>query len=111
VDYWNPSHSPDGAQILFESNLDGEETLDLYVMQADGGGLALLREDAQSPVWSPDGTQILFISAVDGDLELYVMNPDGTEVRQLTHDDCRTGLRMVDGLFSYPSRIAGEGSS
>jgi TolB protein len=56
-------------------------------MQADGGGLALLREDAQSPVLSPDGTQILFTSAADGELELYVMNADGTEARQLTHND------------------------
>jgi TolB protein len=84
VDYWNPSHSPDGAQILFESNLDGEETLDLYVMQADGGGLALLREDAQSPVWSPDGKGIAFSQPDGGDEEIFTIRADGTHLTRLT---------------------------
>jgi Tol biopolymer transport system component len=37
--------------------------------------------------WSPDGTQIAFESNVDGDMDIYVMNADGTNVRRLTFND------------------------
>jgi Tol biopolymer transport system component len=37
--------------------------------------------------WSPDGTQIAFESDRDGDSEIYVMNADGSNVRQLTDND------------------------
>jgi dipeptidyl aminopeptidase/acylaminoacyl peptidase len=39
-----------------------------------------------APAWSPDGRQIAFESTMDGDREIYVMNADGTNVRQLTHN-------------------------
>jgi Tol biopolymer transport system component len=35
-------------------------------------------------VYSPDGTRIAFASNYDGDLDIYVMNGDGTSIRQLT---------------------------
>ncbi len=36
-------------------------------------------------MYSPDGRKILFTSDRDGDLELYTMNPDGSDVRRITH--------------------------
>ena len=39
-----------------------------------------------APAWSPDGRQIAFESTMDGDREIYVMNADGTNIRQLTHN-------------------------
>ncbi len=42
-----------------------------------------------SPDLSPDGTQIVFLSDRDGDLELYVVNVDGTNLRQLTYNSVR----------------------
>ena len=39
-----------------------------------------------APAWSPDGRQIAFESNLDGDMEIYVMNADGTNVRQITHN-------------------------
>ena len=38
------------------------------------------------PVWSPDGGRIAFVSARDGSFEIYVMNRDGSDITQLTHD-------------------------
>ena len=48
--------------------------------------------DERYPSYSPDGTKILFRGDQDlvdhsGDEELYVMNADGTDVVQLTHND------------------------
>jgi len=36
------------------------------------------------PAWSPDGTQIAFVSDRKGSYDIYVMNNDGSQVRQLT---------------------------
>ncbi|MFN3312163.1 MAG: amidohydrolase family protein [Hyphomonas sp.] len=77
--------SPDGATLVFD--LLG----DIYTLPAAGGaarritsGMAL---DSQ-PVWSPDGTAILFISDRSGAENLWLMNPDGGDLRQISlYDD------------------------
>ena len=38
------------------------------------------------PVWSPDGARIAFVSARGGSSQIYVMNRDGSDITQLTHD-------------------------
>ena len=38
----------------------------------------------QTPAWSPDGRKIAFVSNRDGNSEIYVINTDGTEQRNLT---------------------------
>ncbi len=36
------------------------------------------------PEWSHDGKKILFSSNRDGDFEVYLMNADGSDLKQLT---------------------------
>lgn len=36
------------------------------------------------PVWSTDGKKMVFVSEVDGDLEIFMINSDGTSIVQLT---------------------------
>lgn len=38
------------------------------------------------PAWSPDGARIAFTSNRAGNKDIYVMNPDGSNVKQLTSD-------------------------
>jgi len=38
------------------------------------------------PSWSPDGKKIVFNSHRDGNMEVYVMNADGSNQRNLTNN-------------------------
>lgn len=72
--------SPDGTLIAFVGT-DGQ----IYVMSADGSSLTPLA-DGYSPAWSPDGQRIAFVSIRDGNLEIYVMNGDGSGQTNLTNN-------------------------
>jgi Tol biopolymer transport system component len=98
----NPAWSPDGSRIAFASDRNGN--YDIYVMQADGSKVVQLTRDPfanfyllqsaadSGPAWSPDGKQIAFLSGRDNvmmtyvDLNVYVMNADGSRVVQLYSD-------------------------
>ena len=84
--------SPNGAQILFQSDReDGDE--EIYVMNTDGSGVTRLthspgRDEGDRAGWSPDGARIVFSSDRDGGLlHVFVMNADGSGVTQLTSGD------------------------
>ena len=84
----NPSWSPDGSQIAFDSDRDGN--WEIYVMDADGSNPTNLTNNAaddQRPAWSPDGSKIAFHSNRDGNLdEIYVMDADGSNPIRLTNN-------------------------
>ena len=105
-----PVWSPDGMEIAYTRKTGSGGSLLINVVSADGsevreltdreiwptrwhGGDCEVPQDWSdemgdfSPVWSPDGTQIVFSSDRDCDLELFVMNADGSEGRQLTYND------------------------
>jgi dipeptidyl aminopeptidase/acylaminoacyl peptidase len=75
-----PNWSPDGRQLAFESNNDGD--MEIYTMNADGTDLRQLTNNVvhdEGPAWSPDGKRIVFTSGpnnLNGDI--YVMNADGS---------------------------------
>jgi hypothetical protein len=62
---WYPTWSPDGSQIAFMSDRNGN--IDVFVMQSDGSRQANLTDnpslDSSHPAWSPDGRQITFTAA------------------------------------------------
>ena len=64
------------------------------------------------PAWSPDGKTIAFDSDRDGDREIYVMDADGANVRQLTSNDRFDGVPTwsPDGSYiAFQSDRDGEG--
>jgi Tol biopolymer transport system component len=97
----DPSWSPDGTKIAFESFRDGGS--EMYVMNWDGTGVTRLTfngpgEDRGSS-WSPDGTQITFHSVrgpASGPghsaLEIFTMNADGSGETRLTDNTFQDSL-------------------
>jgi TolB protein len=90
-----PDWSPDGKRIAFASNRLEDMGFQIYVMGVDGSGQeslgAVQPGDNSYPNWSPDGSQIAFQSKrdinsdpLDDNLEIYVMNSDGSDVSILT---------------------------
>ena len=79
----NPAWSPDGRRIAFTSWGDDPKIL---VMDVDGWAATRLASNSFDPAWSPDGRRIAFASGPYGDAEIYVMNVDGSDVTQLTHN-------------------------
>src|SRR6187200_389644 len=93
----NPSWSPDGRQLVFESARNGNTTL--YIISADGTGERRLTftgsgDDTHS-AWSPDGRTILFDSSRDGAFHLYTIRPDGTDERRLTIRDTSASVMFA----------------
>ena len=84
-DEWRPVWSPDGQQLAFAKRSD-ESAWDLFVMDTDGNNIVQLTDDpgnSWEPVWSPDGKQLAFGSNRTGDMEVYLMNADGSQVERL----------------------------
>jgi TolB protein len=55
------------------------------VISLDGSGLSQVTGDAAAnfyPSWSPDGRRVAFSSNRDGDWDIFVMDIDGSNVRQ-----------------------------
>ena len=82
-----PQLSRDGRRIAFTSDRDGDP--EIYVMNHDGSKpvrLTHVRGRDAHPYFSRDGNRIVFQSprANGVDTNIYVMDADGFNVRQLT---------------------------
>lgn len=81
-----PAISPDGEYIVF-TNYDGTTPI-VWIMNRDGSDPHPLIPNRQvtgwDPVWSPDGTHVLFASDMMRNIELYIVQADGSALRQLT---------------------------
>jgi len=96
----SPSFSPDGKRILF-ANRAAEGPTSLWTVDNTGENSKLLYAGPNTIVsadWSPDGKTIAYAMAVDSpdSYEVFLMNSDTTDIRQLTH-----GLPGIGGSLDW----------
>lgn len=87
----DPQASPDGKTILFgvsyysiEQNKGNRE---LYTVNVAGGEPNRLTKTPKSEfnaIWRPDGKKIGFLTSESGSVQLWEMNPDGSDKKQIS---------------------------
>ena len=99
------SWSPDTFKIAFMSDRIPDSSyavrFQIYTMNSDGSSVSQLTfanpaKDSTGhvidttsnfhPAWSPDGTKIAFASTRDTNPEIYLMDPNGSNITRLTHN-------------------------
>jgi Tol biopolymer transport system component len=125
--------SPDGKSIAFDSNRDSSTAAPaanglyhIWVLRRGSKTPVQLTKDTGSdgwPVWSPDGSKIAFFSNKGGkNFDLWVMDADGGNQRQLTHlnypvsqivwspDGTHLAFSLETGLQGAVFQVALDGS-
>ena len=109
------------SKVLFASTTSptGDTDRAIQTLNVDGTGLTTLFDVVgafdSAPAWSPDGKRIAFESDAnldggnpEGDMEIWVMNADGSNPTQLTHNALRDEgpAWSPDGDACSPTRAA-----
>jgi LysM repeat protein/Tol biopolymer transport system component len=79
-----PDWSPDAAWLVYRSGRDNKQGI--WISNRYGANSVAITNDGTDafPRWSPDGRQIAFQHDSGGNVDVYVMNPDGSNIRRLT---------------------------
>jgi dipeptidyl aminopeptidase/acylaminoacyl peptidase len=113
----SPSFSPDGRRVAFLSNLSGVPQV--WIVPSEGGWPSMVTalDDPVGGVdWSPDGVWLAISVAPGGGMnqQVYLVRPDGTELRRLTDGGRETnwlGGWSEDGnLLTFASNRANADS-
>jgi imidazolonepropionase-like amidohydrolase/Tol biopolymer transport system component len=97
--WMNVDVSPDGNMIAFDM------LGDIYTMPISGGTATAIRTGLAwevQPRWSPDGKKILFTSDSAGGDNIFYMDTDGKNVKQITKESFRllnNAVWMPDGQY------------
>ncbi len=77
---FDPVWSPDGTKIAF-SSLRNSGRPRIYSMTLSDGSVERLSDQYsydRQPYWSPDGSKLAFVTTQKGPVQIWTMNPDGS---------------------------------
>lgn len=79
--------SPDEtvAAEVHPADTDGHSDISLVNLKGETRRLTNFPMDGAQPQWSPDGAQIVFWSSRTGNMQIYVINNDGSGLERLTN--------------------------
>ena len=83
----NQSRGSDETSLISYGARDADGRQQIFVVKPDGSGIRRLTKEGKQnffPAWSPDGKRIAFTSDRSGSLQIWVMDADGTNPKQLT---------------------------
>jgi len=82
---WPHTWLPDGRLVFHHQKVGPPRT---FTVELDGAGPEpfLELQTGYAPFYSPDGSKVAFVSEREGNQEIYIMNSDGTGVRNLSQD-------------------------
>ena len=96
----NVSVSPDKTELLYtiaNTNIEENKSYnDIYKLNIETGEIKQLTNnklDENQVTWRPDGKKINFLSTRSGNMQLWEMNTDGKELKQITD--------IADGITGY----------
>jgi len=108
-----PQYSNDGKHIVFQSTRTGYH--EIWRADADGSNTVQLTHFSKNltgtPRWSPDSRQIAFDSRPGDHSQIFVINSEGGQPRQVTQGDFDSAVPSwsVDGQWVYfASNRSGE---
>ena len=104
----NPSWSPDGLQIAYQSRVpEGAPGADfqLFTMSLRDRTPRQLTSDGRNEhaSWAPDGRHLIFQSTRGGSSQLWVLDVESARLHQLTHGDPSLGPAWSSRLTSSPN--------
>ncbi len=110
-----PAISPDGKRIVFYGKYDRNKTWSIHTVDLDGSNFKRLTEVKHvwdsAPVWSPDGKSIVFAREYkdkngNWQEEIWIMNPDGSNKKQIKALKGRSPEFMKDGRLLFQTKAS-----
>jgi dipeptidyl aminopeptidase/acylaminoacyl peptidase len=86
-----PALSPDGKLVAFQVQTvdlpNNTKPVQIYLVPLDGGTAQRITNEGSNtrPRWSPDGKRIFFVSDRGNGSQIWSMNPDGSDTKQVTN--------------------------
>ncbi|MFN0277281.1 MAG: winged helix-turn-helix domain-containing protein [Pyrinomonadaceae bacterium] len=88
-----PRLAPDGSSVLYQARL-ADRSVELRITDLETQATKTIFKTAPDtlpnhlllPAWSPDGGSIVFNNKTNGNSEIFIINADGTDLRNLTNE-------------------------
>jgi len=112
---WRPAWSPNGENIVFQSNRDGN--FEIYLTDIQGNhtvNLSAHISNDSDPDFSQNGENIVFVSDRGGSKDIYQMSVKGTDVKKLLEcpQGCSSPHWSPSGSFIvFSSDFNGDGTN
>ncbi|MCI0444265.1 Tol-Pal system beta propeller repeat protein TolB [bacterium] len=112
----SPDLSPDGKQVIYttyraEQAATGQMLIVYNIYDGKKSTLYSQGTLNSAPAWSSDGSRIAFTSNVKGNAEIYVINKDGSNLKQITFNraiDTSPAWNPKTGQIAFTSDRSGN---